>query len=210
MNFSAKPLTDTCISALSKGLSFVPTTSANDFDTIIDFQKFFRTLRLKAFFHSSDTQAPVSGHISSIVQPNTPTINVSLEGKTVTSFRKKSTFIPQKNRNASLDTYCRLVEKDVRFVLKNKKEYKMYNNLSKAEREAISTLGNDTTIVVRPADKGGATVVQNRSDYDCEIMRQLNDVTFYRKLSSDPTNQFKSDVHDRLQFWFDNDELSRN
>ncbi len=41
MNLSSKPLSDTCLTALSKGLSFVPTTHCRDFDTIVDLDKFF-------------------------------------------------------------------------------------------------------------------------------------------------------------------------
>ncbi len=36
-----------------------------------------------------------------------------------TGFRGKSTFVPFKNRNASLDTYCRLVESDVVSIFKD-------------------------------------------------------------------------------------------
>lgn len=57
MNFSSKSLPEECISALGKGLSFVPTTAINEFDTIIDFQKFFRSLRLKEMFHSGGVVA---------------------------------------------------------------------------------------------------------------------------------------------------------
>lgn len=115
--------------------------------------------------------------------------------------RKKSTYIPPKNRNASLETYCRLVEQDVKSVFKNKTEQKTYNNLPKKEREALTALRNDSTLVVRPADKGGAVVIQDLLDYESEVYRQLNDINFYKKLSSDPTSCFKNYICDRLNRW---------
>lgn len=82
--------------------------------------------------------------------------------------------------------------------------------MSKAEREAISELGRDKTVIVRPADKGGAIVLQNLVDYESEIKRQLNDYTFYRKLPSDPTNPFELSVHEKLKFWLDEGDITKN
>ncbi len=54
MKFSDKSLSIPCVTALSKGLSFIPTTETNDFDTMIDFHNFFRTLRLWKFFGNNE------------------------------------------------------------------------------------------------------------------------------------------------------------
>lgn len=74
MNFSDKCLSEPCIAALSKGLSFISTTDSNDFDTIIDFHKFFRTLRLKEFFGTNE-HSILSNHVS----PATTQGSVTLE-----------------------------------------------------------------------------------------------------------------------------------
>ena len=224
------------MSALNRGLSFAPTCSTIDFDTFIDFQKYFRTLRLREFFHPGNYRVPIANTNATTVsaaltpvanasQANTIVNSVSLDSDvsqantalsadTICSnksvFRKKSTFLPSRNRNASLDTYCRLVERDVQNALKKKNEYKVHNNLSKAERESLKLLGKDTSIIIRPADKGGAVVIQNTSDYNSEIQRQLSDIIFYRKLDCDPTNQFRAIVHKKLDFWLDNKELNKN
>ena len=47
---------------------------------------------------------------------------------------------------------------------------------------------SDHTIVIKPADKGGATVIMNRDDYVKEGMRQIADSKFYKQLESDPTD----------------------
>lgn len=95
-------------------------------------------------------------------------------------------------------------------LLKNKKEYKVYNNLSKAEREALVDLGKDIKVVVRPADKGGAIVLQNIVDYNYEIERQLCDQTFYEKLGSDPTKRLLTKVHSRLSYHFEKGEFEKS
>lgn len=95
-------------------------------------------------------------------------------------------------------------------LLKNKKEYKVYNNLSKAEREALVDLGKDIKVVVRPADKGGAIVLQNIVDYNYEIERQLCDQTFYEKLGSDATKRLLTKVHSRLSYHFEKGEFEKS
>ena len=39
------------------------------------------------------------------------------------------------------------------------------------------------SIVIKPADKGSATVIMNRTDYVQEALRQLQDTTYYVPLS---------------------------
>lgn len=119
INLSEKTLTDPCMSALSKGLSFAPTAQTNNFDTVINFQ-FFCNLRLREFFQGdrdcastpSDEHALYPASSLSAPAPIVPTRN---------QFGKRSTFIPPKYHNASLDTYCRLVGNDVNCLLKKKK-----------------------------------------------------------------------------------------
>ena len=200
MNLSDKPLSTACESALKKGLSFVPTTDTDEFNTIIDFHKFFRSIRLREFFKNEKvgtTTILESTNVESTIPVNS------------NKFRKKSTFIPPKHRNASVDTYCRMVEQEVKNTLKNKKEYKVYNNLTKEERDALNNLSKDTTLIVKNADKGGAIVIQNRSDYEKEINRQLIDEKHYKRLSGNPTTVFKNEIHQQLQVWFDNGQLTK-
>ena len=45
-------------------------------------------------------------------------------------------------------------------------------------------------IVIKPADKGGTIVIQNKYKYIAECERQLNNPQHYRTLTSDPTKEF--------------------
>ena len=60
-----------------------------------------------------------------------------------------------------------------------------HRNLSNAEFTAIRDLANNMTIVIKKADKGSAVVIQNRSDYINEGLRQSSDTNFYRETKSD-------------------------
>lgn len=63
-------------------------------------------------------------------------------------------------------------------------------------------LQTDMSIVIKPADKGGAIVIQNNADYVRECERQLSDLDFYKKLSGDPTPMFKHKIYSALDFMF--------
>ena len=65
-----------------------------------------------------------------------------------------------------------------------------HNNLPPNEREALQSLKNRDDIIIKPADKGSAVVVMDKSDYLEEAERQLSDTRFYKKLTSDPTPKF--------------------
>ena len=63
------------------------------------------------------------------------------------------------------------------------------DNLTKEERRALKDLQNREDIIITKADKGGAVVIWDTKDYIAEAERQLNDITTYEKLESDPTDR---------------------
>ena len=56
------------------------------------------------------------------------------------------------------------------------------DNLFPAERKALAELKNNASIVIKPADKGSATVIMDKSAYVAEAQRQLSNTMYYRKL----------------------------
>jgi len=46
-----------------------------------------------------------------------------------------------------------------------------YSNITREERKALKTLRNDTSIIIKPADKGSAVVVWGREDYLREAVK---------------------------------------
>lgn len=53
---------------------------------------------------------------------------------------------------------------------------------------------SDPNIIIKSADKGGAIVVQDTSKYQSEILSQLQNTKFYKKLPNDPTNNYQSEI----------------
>ena len=61
------------------------------------------------------------------------------------------------------------------------------SNISKGQREAITSLSKDRNILVLPADKGRCSVVLDKSDYAEKVESLLNDTKVYELLKKDPT-----------------------
>ncbi len=64
------------------------------------------------------------------------------------------------------------------------------SNITSSEHRALRDLKSNNDIVVKKADKGGAIVVLNRSDYIEECHRQLNNQRDYTRLTADPTKSY--------------------
>ena len=72
------------------------------------------------------------------------------------------------------------------YELSKLKTIKPRNNLSRAERNALSELKNNKSIVIKPLDKGKACAVVSRAQYIQEAHRQLSAFQ-YRKIDHDMT-----------------------
>ena len=60
-------------------------------------------------------------------------------------------------------------------------------NITRKEMQALKDLANDRQILVLPADKGKATVVMDKADYDGKLQQMLSDEGTYKPRSKDPT-----------------------
>uniref|UniRef100_A0A8C6WYX0 Reverse transcriptase domain-containing protein n=1 Tax=Neogobius melanostomus TaxID=47308 RepID=A0A8C6WYX0_9GOBI len=142
--------------------------------------------------------------------PSEPDLNPSQQVGSRTRFKGRSTFIPPHRRNASIDTYCRLVEQDVSHLLNNKRKYTVSENLTKEQRLELNLIQKDNSIVIKSADKGGAIVILDRSTYVNEVQRQLCNTNFYRKLDHNPTSTFKSKIKNKLDSLLLNNEITKS
>ncbi|CAM5112749.1 unnamed protein product [Eretmochelys imbricata] len=68
-----------------------------------------------------------------------------------------------------------------------------------AERNAIHSLRNNSDIIIKKADKGGAVVIMNRSEYEQEAARQLSNMSFYKPLPYDPTESYQKQLQHLLK-----------
>ncbi|KAL9952017.1 hypothetical protein ACROYT_G039216 [Oculina patagonica] len=159
-------------SVLQKGLNFIPTKPKTDeFTTKEDCEKFFRRLRLKAFFHDKDHESN-----GSLDAPSEDVIFDQLKPK-------QSTWIPPSGKFSALDHYFQHCQTEINQIDFNQPV--SVKNLSKEEQDALKSLHNRTDIVIEPADKGGAVVVWDRDLYQEEAMKQLSDERFYQQIDQE-------------------------
>ena len=58
------------------------------------------------------------------------------------------------------------------------------NNITTHQQQALNKLKSHHEIIIKPADKGGQIVIQDRTNYIFEATRQLNDPVYYRPLTN--------------------------
>ncbi|KAJ8034954.1 hypothetical protein HOLleu_21996 [Holothuria leucospilota] len=177
INLTDEPLSDAQLSLLNKGLSFCPTTKIDDVDLSFSISRFNRRVRLKEWAHTegiSDSPQPLS-------HPQLP----------------KREWTPGTNRNRYIDCFTDSVQQHLRSFLNtiDNAPTSKTDNLSKQERRALKELSHNKDLVIKPADKGGAVVLQTRENYIREAYRQLADGKFYSRQSSDQTKQVMTKIH---------------
>jgi len=69
-------------------------------------------------------------------------------------------------------------------TLRNLRTPQEHDNLSELERQTLKELRQDTSIVIKPADKGGSVVIMDRQQYIQEALRQLTDTNYYVPLEN--------------------------
>ena len=146
-------------------LNFIPTPdSLNKNDLIRDVNKFTRRIKLKSHF------------------------STTLDKKDL-YFKSNSSWEPD-NVHHTVKTFIEDFNKQIANELKeeNRNTPHMQNNLSRNEKRALNDLKNRTDIVICNADKGGAVVISDVSDYVKEAERQLLDQSFYKKVPENPTS----------------------
>ena len=98
-------------------------------------------------------------------------------------FRPKSSSNPR-NKDVIIETYLSCLEER---LLDTEIPSKRFKNLTKEEREALYSLKDDRSIIIRGAGKGSAVVVWDRENYLKEAYRQLDDKEVYEQVPDDPS-----------------------
>ena len=92
------------------------------------------------------------------------------------SFTPKSLWKPPKG-HPSLEVFLSEIEKEI-FAIPDSRLG--YSNLSREEWQAMRSLADDRSIVIKKADKGSSVVVLDRYDYIAEAEKQLKDQNVYK------------------------------
>ena len=172
VNISNVPLLSAEWDLLSSGLSFCPKPSQIDqFQLEEDIQQFFRRLHLKEFFHDVEGDE----------NDNHP-------------FKKKSKWAPPCNKDPALETYVKAVRDDIHWALNSGSVHQTRHNLTSTERKALLLLRSRSNTVIKPADKGSATVVMSRQDYLDKVISHLQNEEYYFKLDEEPTSRYAEEI----------------
>ena len=184
INLSDYPLSQSQKEILNKGLKFCPTPGEPQMgDLRKDLDKYHRSLRTHCYFskrEESKNSGPSTG-------PYSDTGSLKL--------KSKSKWSPPMGPN-NLETVISINELG---LLDLEISRPRNRNITESQKSSISELLSNRNIVIKPADKGGATVIQNRMDYITEGERQLKDDNFYKAVDDDLTEKHNVMISGQLE-----------
>ena len=166
-NLSSYQISETELQVLQRGLKFVPTTHAREINPNEVVNNFVQRMGTQFYFRNSTTAKP--------------------------RLWKPSTWIPPYPKNENLVKYFQLITHDLVPTLRTARPFST-PNLSRKESEALEHLATNNNITIKPADKGGSTVIMDKEDYVAKIHQLLDDTTYYQKLTYDPTRDIGKQV----------------
>ena len=153
---------------LSLGLTFCPAPVApTSMELHRDILHFERRVRLK--HHFRDSTLP----------------------DTMDPFRISSGWTPKAGMNPHLDRYIGNITQDALDF----KHRGNPTNLAPQLRNAIHSLRNNSEIIIKPADKGGAIVIWGKDQYVQEAERQLNNPLHYAPQVKDHTSRLTKEIN---------------
>lgn len=179
-NLSDITLCDAEITALGKGLKFIPFSKVKINDIMRDFKITERNMRLR------------------VLLANT-------KQKEVTAFKKKSSFSPLTSGSNNLENYLFATKLELA-----KLKFGKRHNLSKSEAIALKTLKCNKDIVIRKADKGNTIVILNRDDYITEGHKQLHNGIHYEKIEKIDLERTYIEVRNHVSYMYLHKEIDKN
>lgn len=186
-----------------------PTRTVDLYNTLLDVNKFARTLTLKKHFlyANQDERKHKEYHATDATDTNFLSFEeqslvcelrcLQQEIVALIDSPKKYTipgneyFYPLQSLPPSLDVFQELIERELTMLHNNVNLGTKQNNLTFGGRKALRELSNNPHIVVRSADKGCAITVLDRELYRILSLNALNDTNTYQCLSMDPTAAFQ-------------------
>ena len=158
VNLSSQKLNETEIKLLGKGLKFTPHPKRQIHKNWQKISEFTRKYRLVEYFEGME-------HDDEFL------------------VRNKSNFVPPNGREQLLDNF---VENTINIPLEAQDKSKIKRNINSSDQNALSSLANDSNIIIKQADKGGATVIMDKPFYQEQIENMLFNTEYYHKLDGNP------------------------
>ena len=180
INLSKRHLSKDEISLLSKGLKFIATPKhINKARIKEEPETYGRKLRLMWHYRNQEREI--------IINP----------------FKKKPKFNP-KRKDAATEIYLSRLEEEI-FALDKKLSY---SNLTKEKRHALYSLRDDTSVIIKEADKGSGIAVWDREDYLAEARTQLKDKDVYQELKENTEGPLEKIIKSVLRKVRDRKDIS--
>ena len=114
--------------------------------------------------------------------------------------------LPKEDFVVAVEKACHSMEEEVAEGFRSAKCPQ--SNLTVQEQQAVSDLKSNPTVMVLPADKGRATVVLDKAEYEEKVLHMLSDEKTYQKLKKDPTASCKRKLVSILSRLKDEGKLS--
>ena len=199
VNLSDFTLTALQQTALSKGLKFCPTPGQPDPGELAeDLSTFHRRVRQIAYFENPEFANDQSLPMTQPITDNS-----------TEPFKHRKFKLPSTGRGppASANVEAMVKSNETDFINRRVFDRPQNLNFSPKERTAIQELRDNPHIIIKPADKGGAIVIQNRKDYLMEGYKQLSNTDFYQKLDHNPTELYRVEIQNFIEDMYQNGEI---
>ena len=120
--------------------------------------------------------------------------------------RCKTRWTPPNGRNTFIDSFVNYTRYQYNNFISNT-PHNIKPNLPKQQQRALRELSNNTNIVIKEADKGGAITIINKEDYihDCSLI--FTDNSTYLKTTSDMVETHNEEAKDIIGNIFHNYSL---
>ena len=116
-----------------------------------DISQFCRQLRLREYFYDPDENTNQNKKL----------------------FKERSKWTPPINRDPALEIYITKIKEEIDRELDRGPKNRSNDNISQEERKALASLRRRKDIIIKPADKGSATIVMARDDYLANVMNRI-------------------------------------
>lgn len=181
-NLSQHNLTKPESSVLSKSLKFVPDPKqGNAVQRKVDIRRFANKVRNYEHFSKAEKEEEIV---------DTEVCDEIESGPSRPLFKNPSRWQPPQSKDKTLTAILdNLITENEHLLAK---ETSRKTNVSNSQRFAINQLKMNNEIVIKTADKGGATVIINKADYHDAMQEMLSDTTTYQKIDkSNPEDVMK-------------------
>ena len=157
-NLSALQISKSQQEMLERGLTFIPTPPLPDRDLLRrDIHSYHRRLKILDYFDFNTNCSFIPFISPSNWEPSNQSISQPI---------------------------CEIIKQDLRSFRRLRfSRPKTTRNINNQQQQAINKLKSQHAIIIKPADKGGQIVLQDRTNYILEATRQLTDTSFYRPIS---------------------------